>query len=242
MEKIKDIADKTMTSEKRAVAYNDFFAFYIGRPLSYIITVPFLKLDVKPKTVSIISMLFPLIGFLLFLVGYTKVLFFWGWVMFFVWNLLDGVDGNIARYTGRTSKLGSVYDAMGGYIAMVLTFFSAGIGAINVHPVVTRLLNVKPEYFIIMGAFSGISMLFPRLIMHKKISSFMNQSVVNDVKDKSNFGPLKIIALNLASVSGGAQVLLLISIFLNILDLYTVCYFIFNLLVMVVSLKSILAE
>ena len=32
----KDIENKTMSPEKRKSAKNDYFAFYVGRPLSYI--------------------------------------------------------------------------------------------------------------------------------------------------------------------------------------------------------------
>ena len=43
---VKDLAEKTMTEEKRAQAKNDIFAFYIGRPISYVLTVPFLKMGI----------------------------------------------------------------------------------------------------------------------------------------------------------------------------------------------------
>lgn len=45
----------TMTEEKKKNAKNDYFAFYIGRPWSYILTVPFLQLNIKPNFVSILS-------------------------------------------------------------------------------------------------------------------------------------------------------------------------------------------
>ena len=51
---VKDIADKSMTPEKRAMARNDLFAFYIGRPLSYVLTIPFLYTGLSPNTISII--------------------------------------------------------------------------------------------------------------------------------------------------------------------------------------------
>ena len=38
----KEIAQKTMSAEKKNSAKNDYFAFYIGRPLSYVLTIPFL--------------------------------------------------------------------------------------------------------------------------------------------------------------------------------------------------------
>lgn len=235
----KNIAKRTMSPNKKATAFNDFFAFYVGRPLSYVLTVPFLYLKVQPKTVSIISMVFPILGFLCFALGNSKIALILGWVMFFLWNLLDGVDGNIARYTHATSKIGSVYDAMSGYISMILTFFSAGIGAAHM---AQPFISFDPSVLIVLGALSGNFVLFPRLVMHKKISTYMDESVVEGVKDKAKFGIIKIIALNLASVSGGAQVLMLAAVLFNILNLYTIGYFIFNLLVMLVSLKSIFTE
>lgn len=238
----KDVASKSMTTEKKAISTNDFFAFYIGRPLSYFLTIPFLYLKFKPKTVSLISFIFPILGFLVFLFGKSTSIFLIGWFLFFIWNLLDGVDGNIARFTNQTSKIGSVYDAMGGYAAMVLSFFSCGIGAASSTGILSNFNIIKPNMYIILGALSGISMLFPRLVMHKKISSFMDFKTVSNVKDKSNFGIMKIIALNLTSVSGGSQILMLFAIFLGMLDLYTICYFILNMLIMFVSLKSILSE
>ena len=76
--------------------------------------------------------------------------------------------------------------------------------------------------------------------MHKAISTMMNTEYVKSIKNKNEFSVVKIIALNLGSVTGGAQVFMLISIMLNIMDLYTVGYFIFNLLIMIVSIYSIL--
>ena len=38
----KEIEQKTMSPEKRKSAKNDYFAFYIGRPLTYVLTIPFL--------------------------------------------------------------------------------------------------------------------------------------------------------------------------------------------------------
>ena len=60
--------------------------------------------------------------------------------------------------------------------------------------------------------------------------------------DKADYGIVKTIALNLRSAAGGAQFLLLVAILLNILDLYTVCYLLFNTAVMVISLASVFKE
>ena len=84
---IKNIASKTMTEEKKKQAKNDFFAYYVGRPISYVLTVPFLKLNIKPNTVSFISFFPSIIGFLLIGFGKNITLKLIGWLMFFLWNL-----------------------------------------------------------------------------------------------------------------------------------------------------------
>ena len=95
---IKDIADRSMTPEKRAMAKNDLFAFYIGRPLSYALTIPFLYTDISPNAISMISVVPAIFGFLAACLTRTKAGMIAAWIMFFLWNLLDGVDGNVARY------------------------------------------------------------------------------------------------------------------------------------------------
>ena len=59
----KEIEQKTMSPEKRKSAKNDYFAFYVGRPLSYILTIPFLYTNITPNTVSLISIIPLIVGF-----------------------------------------------------------------------------------------------------------------------------------------------------------------------------------
>ena len=237
----KEISKKTMSPEKRAIAHNDYFAFYIGRPISYVLTIPFLYLNLMPNTISLLSMIPLIIGFIMSYFAKTKSTLIFVWILFFVWNLLDGVDGNVARFKKQFSKIGSVYDAMSGYLAMVLTFFSVGIAASNFRGILDNYLFDK-EIYIILGALSGIFVIFPRLIMHKTISTLMDYSSTKAVKDKENFNSIKILALNLGSVTGGAQVLMLIAFIFNIMDIYTIGYFIFNLLIMITSIYCVLKK
>lgn len=235
----KNIAQKTMTPEKRAMAHNDYFAFYIGRPLSYLLTIPFLYTNISPNIVSIISIIPLIVGFIIscFAVSMKSMLICW--IMFFLWNLLDGVDGNIARYKSQFSKYGSVYDAMAGYAAAVFTFFSMGIMGAHSSSFVLSGSKLSGEAILILGGLSAIVNIFPRLIMHKAISTLMDKSSVSGVKEKQNFGFVKTVALNLRSVAGGAQVLMLIAILTNFMDVFTVFYFVFNTAVMIISLRSI---
>ncbi len=238
----KQIAEKTMLSEKRASAKNDIFAFYIGRPISYVLTIPFLYTKIRPNTISLISIIPQIIGFVLFYLAENKTMLIIAWLMFFLWNLLDGVDGNVARYKKEFSKLGSVYDAMSGYLASALSFFSIGIAAAHFDNVFDSVLPLGKDIYLVLGGLSALFTLFPRLIMHKTISHLMDKESTKAVSDRSNFSPLKVIALNLKSTTGGAQVLMLAAILTNTSDVFTVFYFLFNTLVMLASLKSILKE
>ena len=102
----KEIEQKTMSPEKRKSAKNDYFAFYVGRPLSYILTIPFLYTNITPNTVSLISIIPLIVGFVLMYFANSTGMMILGWACFFLWNLLDGVDGNIARYKSSSRPLG----------------------------------------------------------------------------------------------------------------------------------------
>ena len=101
----KDIENKTMSPEQRKSAKNDYFAFYIGRPLSYILTIPFLYTNISPNTVSLISIIPIIVGFVLMCIGSTNTVLIVGWLMFFLWNLLDEVVRKIVRYKKKISNM-----------------------------------------------------------------------------------------------------------------------------------------
>lgn len=231
----RDLRDKTMTPEKYESAKQDYFAFYVGRPLSYWLTIPFLKTNLTPNQVSYLSIIPVFIGFLLMMFFESKSMLILGWFMFFLWNLLDGVDGNLARYRKQFSKDGSVIDAMAGYVAMALTFLSVGIAASNYEELI-----LEPKYFIILGALSSMSLLFPRLVMHKYINSVGEDNSSGGIKDKKAFSPLKILALNIISITGLPQVFIFIAILTATLDYLTIIYCFINTAVMLASLYSLL--
>nr|ABR37227.1 WciO [Streptococcus pneumoniae] len=226
----KDIERKTMSPAKKAMPKNDYFAFYVGRPLSYLLTVPFVKTNITPNQISYLSIIPLIVGFIIMIFTTDFVVLLLAWFLFFLWNLLDGVDGNLARYREQYSKDGSVVDAMAGYVAMVLTYFGAGIVAAHL---------TDSDIYIILGALSGISLIFPRLVMHKYINTVAQDESVSSIKDKSDFNTIKILALNMTSITGIPQVLLLLTILTNQWVLFTLVYFTINFLLMIFSLYSL---
>lgn len=237
----KEIENKTMTKNKRREAKNDFFAFYIGRPITYVLTVPFLYTNISPNTISIFSIIPVIFGFILLMLGKNKIVLLLGWLGFFIWSMLDGIDGNVARYKKQFSQIGDALDAASGYFAMALIFFGAGISAAHIQGNAKSCLKASSEIYVILGGLSGMSTILPRLIMHKAISS-SNLSNLSKIKNKSEYGLLKLFALNITSIPGCAQIFLLISILINTLDIYTIGYFFVNFFVMIMSIKSIFFE
>ncbi|HEV1896339.1 TPA: CDP-alcohol phosphatidyltransferase family protein [Streptococcus pneumoniae] len=219
-----------MSPAKKAMAKNDYFAFYVGRPLSYLLTVPFVKTNITPNQISYLSIIPLIVGFIIMIFTTDFVVLLLAWFLFFLWNLLDGVDGNLARYREQYSKDGSVVDAMAGYVAMVLTYFGAGIVAAHL---------TDSDIYIILGALSGISLIFPRLVMHKYINTVAQDESVSSIKDKSDFNTIKMLALNMTSITGIPQVLLLLTILTNQWVLFTLVYFTINFLLMIFSLYSL---
>ncbi|KHO13586.1 hypothetical protein OA78_0347 [Latilactobacillus curvatus] len=231
MSYLKDLS-KSMTPEKKVNAKKDIFAFYVGRPLSYVLTVPFLWLNIRPNIVSIIAAIEIIIaGIVLSMANNIKVAVF-GWFLFFLWNLLDGVDGNIARLKKNGSKIGSVYDAMSGYEAMFLLYFCAGIFSFN-------MSNYSDYSQIIIGAISGMSVIFPRLVMHKA-NTELGVEKGSNLTNKQSFGLGKTIALNITSISGFVQVLLLLAILSNTVMYFSYCYLVINVAIMLVSIRNVL--
>lgn len=231
---VKSIEQKTMTEEKKREAKKDIFAFYVGRPLSYILTIPFLKTKMTPNQISILSIVPLIIGTALVTISSNQFVPLLSWFCFFLWNLLDGVDGNVARFKGITSPMGSVIDAMAGYAAMYLSFLTMGIIASDY----SQTLFFTQKAYLILGSLSGVFVLFPRLIMHKAINTVGNKNSER-YKGRKNFGVIEMIALNVTSITGFAQLFMLIAILLKLSDLFTLVYFLINLLVMVISIKKI---
>lgn len=237
----KQIEDATMSPEKRASAKNDYFGFYIGRPITYVLTVPFLYTDITPNTVTWSSFIPVFAGLLLFWFGNSTITHFCGWFCFFMWSMLDGVDGNIARYKKQYSKLGDTLDASAGYYAMALIPLSGGIAAAHHPGVFASAVGWTSDTYIILGALSALWIILPRLTMHKAINS-TGEKNIGGLKDRKRYSLPKIIALNLTSPPGAVQLLLLISVFIKSYDIYTTGYFLVNTLVMIMSMRGIFKD
>ncbi len=231
-----EIYEKSMPPSKRNEEKFNLWVAWVVRPLSIIGTIPFLRSNIKPITITFISILCSIIGFVFLAFGQTLTYRLIGWFLFFLWAILDGVDGNLARCTNKTSNLGGLWDATGGYTAIVLIYFSAGIAAFFD----LNMFKLAENYiWIILGGLTSVFTIFPRLIMHKKASY---QTEALKIANKNKFGLKQIVAMNFVSGSGFLQVILLIAILSHTLNLFILIYFILNSIIMILSLYKLLKE
>ena len=234
-----EVYAKVMPEKKRKEERFNIFAHWIGRPISILMTLPLINANVKPTTVTKCSILASVIGFFLVAYGNSMVLKIIGWAFFLLWNLLDGVDGDLARCTDQCSLLGDLWDTTAGYVAMVLTYFAAGIAAFYD---LNRVVFLEPYWFLIIGGATAIASIFPRLVMHKKKSSNVNAKAIRELSDKEHFGLKNIIAMNLISPSGFMQVIFLICIMTHTLNVYVCFYAVLNIGIMFLSMHELLKE
>lgn len=233
---LKEIYNVCVSESKRKTDKMIPWVYYVMRPLSIVVTKPLLKTNVTPVNVTFASMVAALIGFALLGFGQETHTRLWGFFAFFVWGLLDCIDGNIARCKGLASARGALWDATGGYMALSLMFFSIGIGAFND----TNIYEFLEKYlYIVLGGLTALMSIFPRLVMQKRKADMGTESV-KLVADKVNYSISQIIALNVESAIGLPQVLLFFAIIFHFLNIFICCYFCINIVIMVYTLYKLL--
>lgn len=235
----KEIFDKCVSEQKRKENKYDIWVSFVLRPLSIVCTMPLIGKKIDPTDITKLSVVCCILGFFVMSIGSSLHYILFGWFFFFLWSLLDCIDGNVARCNNACSKLGDLWDTTGGYTAMVLVYFSAGILAFkfaDIHSI------IPAHYFLIMGSATSVMSIFPRLVMHKKKSSDIASGAVKSISDKSNFSLSQIIAMNIVAPTGGLLLLYLISILFHYVNWFVIIYFVGNLLIMSISLYKLLKK
>lgn len=232
----KEIYDICIPENKRRDEQYNFFDFYCLRHPSVLMTIPLIKSPLSPTAVTKISVLCCLAGFGLVAFGGTMLLKVLGWVCFYLWGILDSVDGNLARVRNQCSKRGEVWDAIGGYLALVLIYFSAGIAAFFDDPLYAF---GEPYWFLILGAATALCSIFHRLIYNRIRAIGMAPEVRSDFYN-SGFNLVKFVKMNFFTVSGFFLVIFLLSMIFHVLNFFVTLYFVAVLGEMLIAMRSML--
>lgn len=241
MIKHKRLVEKTMPPEKERSARKCIVGHYLVRPISNIVSIPLIERGIDPTIVTEISGLFIIIAFFSFLFISDSIGFWIGWISLFIWNVLDGVDGNIARYCNKCSMHGELWDAATGWLAIIVFYLGMGLEAFhNPGHVMLFLENIPVYFYIIMGSISALFWIFPRLVMHKKAGMGGTESI--RALKRENYGFIKLIVFNITSINGFAA---LIFLFAHIFKFNAICvifYFVISLMSCSASLYFLLKK
>ena len=231
----KELYEKSVSPNKRAADKKNLWLYLVVRPLSILATMPFMKTKISPTTVTIISVYSSIVGFFVMtILNYSMIWKLVGWLFFFIWAILDCVDGNLARSRNQCSQKGELWDAIGGYATMVLMYFAAGIVAFFDN---NQFPYAENYWILILGGATALFSIFPRLVLHKKeIIEMGSGETVKELIDKKNFSLSKVFVMNLLSVIGLFQVIFLVCMLTHTLNWFIMLYCIVNFAMMVLSI------
>lgn len=147
------------TPEKRKDT--SWWARIFSRPLSFMVTYPLINIGVSANAVSIASIFVALLACGLLMMGHPISTI--GVFVFLFWDVLDCVDGNIARVKKTSSLKGEYMDAISGYTAPAFIYLAVGVAAYREPGTLSSL----GYWIIVIGAVASISDLLSRIIYQK---------------------------------------------------------------------------
>ena len=113
---------ESVSSTLKSSETEDWFDYHVVRPLGYLWAKLFAKINMHPNTVTIISMFIGAASCFFFAHGSSYyegcsglVLNLVGIFLLFWAYVYDCTDGQLARMTGKKSKLGRILDGAAGY-------------------------------------------------------------------------------------------------------------------------------
>ena len=215
------------SDEKKAFNRQFPWNYYVSRPLSFYVTWVFLRLSITANQATWISLVAGLMGAVCFMSGNTDA-FVAGALLFNLFLVLDGVDGNIARVTGSSSSAGKFYDIATGLVVETSFFFSIAIGLL-------RAPEALPDWMPAGGAatcaFATCTLLLLRKMLELRFALIFEPAgggarVEPDDESSSNETSLaRLVYLNLLRFNGVQLPWLLVATLTGTLVWYVLFYF-----------------
>lgn len=153
---------------------SSIFVRYFIRPISIILSVPFLTLNVSPNSISYLAFLFSIFVLILSLKSYIL-----GGIFLLLWLILDCVDGNIARYKKLYTTYGDLIDSLSSLLLVIAMPFVLGYNTYLLSPTVLKI-NILPFSLTI-----GIVNSFSRIFYQKyRVANFENNDCIPETLSK----------------------------------------------------------
>ncbi|MCP6719467.1 MAG: CDP-alcohol phosphatidyltransferase family protein [Patescibacteria group bacterium] len=159
MESIKEL--RKICQEK---GYKEHITIRFYRIFSIYVTKACLILKLKPHFITALSFLAGIIGGYF----YLKTQFLLGSFLFFLFYVLDNVDGEVARYLKTSSNFGAWLDIITGHLLYPYLFITLGLGI---------YLQTKMFQFVILGIMASTSKLVERSVFQPQIKTETKDSL-----------------------------------------------------------------
>lgn len=176
----------------------EIFDLIFYRPLAFVFVKTIYKFPVTPNQITLLSMIIGLLAAWQFSLGTTEAMIIAG-LFLIISNILDCVDGQLARLQKSGTLLGRVIDGIADYIVGVAIFVSIGIG-----------LSAQGFVSWLMVIFTGASS-----ALHAMFFDHYQSEFISVVRAEKNFPEKEIeqftteVQLMRSNNRGGVKILLL---------------------------------
>ena len=110
----------------------------IHRNISTYFAYVFVKLNIKPNTITISSFFICILGFIFLSIG-TYMSLAIGSLLFILFRIMDEVDGEVARATNQVTTAGKYFEIMQEYVCQLCLGIGLGIGMFKLYDNITYL-------------------------------------------------------------------------------------------------------
>ena len=244
---VEDIRSQFPKEKKNFEKYN-LWVRPIIRPSSYYLTWLFLRLGISANNISYFSLIIGTIGCILLAFNTYKGMII-GALLINFYDLLDSVDGNMARCTNTCSKYGALLDNVVDTTMSVLLFSCAGIGVFNHSEQwinlssVFILTNIDKSVFLFLGCWSSLGYIFPRLLgcLFQKLFSENRFIGREDVLGApSSF--FNVLTVNFYNITGLVLPMLLLAVIFRLLGLFVILFALINTSAFIISVLLLIRK
>jgi hypothetical protein len=120
-------------SSLKLLEVEEIFDLVLYRPIAFVLVKGLARTTVTPNQVTLASMVFGLLGGITYAIGGARA-YAAGAVLFFVYNVLDCSDGQLARLNHSGSPIGRILDGMADLVASVSAYVGIGLGFASLSP------------------------------------------------------------------------------------------------------------
>jgi phosphatidylglycerophosphate synthase len=225
---VREIKEKYLTSKEKEREFR--WTYYVRRPVSYYVALPFLNAGISATTVTVIWLVMAAIGCAFLASGsyYNMII---GAVLLELAVIFDCVDGHIARFT-RPTRTGDILDTWVGEILLVSSIFSTGIGIANSSdPIITSVISpiaIDRVVYVYLGFFGSLAVLSSWTVrLHwRTIALKLSLTEYEPHRGINRHSKLPLIIDNIFHYSGAFTMVIVVAAILGALDVALITIFI----------------